>query len=74
MITDGKVTRTAHARVKRGRTPVYDGKMSTLRRFTDEVEEVKQGIECGIRLGSFNEYEEGDIIECYELESIPVEL
>lgn len=74
VVTDGKVTRSAQARVKRGRTPVYDGKMSTLRRFTDEVEEVKQGIECGIRLGSFNEYEEGDIIECYLLESIPVEL
>lgn len=74
VVTDGKVTRSAHARVKRGRTPVYDGKMSTLRRFTDEVEEVKQGIECGIRLGSFNEYEEGDVIECYLLESIPVEL
>ena len=74
IVTDGKVTRTAHARVMRGRTPVFDGKMSTLRRFTDEVEEVKQGIECGIRLGSFNEYEEGDVIECYQLESIPVEL
>lgn len=74
VVTDGKVTRSAHARVKRGRTPVFDGKMSTLRRFTDEVEEVKQGIECGIRLGSFNDYEEGDVIECYLLESIPVEL
>ena len=74
IVTDGKVTRIAHARVMRGRTPVFDGKMSTLRRFTDEVEEVKQGIECGIRLGSFNEYEEGDVIECYQLESIPVEL
>ena len=74
IIAKGKVSRTAHARVLRGRTPVFDGKMSTLRRFQDEVEEVKQGIECGIRLGSFNEYEEGDIIECYTLESIPVEL
>ncbi|MBK1833884.1 translation initiation factor IF-2 [Roseibacillus ishigakijimensis] len=74
LVTNGKVTRTAHARVMRDRTPVYDGKMSTLRRFTDEVEEVKQGIECGIRLGSFNEYEEGDIIECYNIETLPVEL
>ncbi len=74
IIAKGKVSRTAHARVLRGRTPVFDGKMSTLRRFQDEVEEVKQGIECGIRLGAFNEYEEGDIIECYTLESIPVEL
>jgi len=54
---DGKVTRTAHARVLRGGVPVYDGKMSTLRRHQDEVDQVKQGIECGIRLGEFNEYE-----------------
>lgn len=70
IVKDGKVTRTAHARVLRGDVPVYDGKMSTLRRHQDEVEEVKQGIECGIRLGEFNEYEEGDIIECYILEKI----
>ena len=70
MVVDGKVTRTAHARVLRGKTPVFDGKMSTLRRINDDVEEVKQGIECGIRLGEFNEYEEGDIIECYTLEKI----
>ena len=42
--------------------------MSTLRRFKDEVEEVRTNFECGIRLGEFNEYEEGDIIECYKLE------
>lgn len=70
IIKDGKVTRTAHARVLRGDVPVFDGKMSTLRRHQDEVEEVKQGIECGIRLGDFNEYEEGDIIQCYILEKI----
>ena len=44
--------------------------MSTLRRFQDEVEEVRNGIECGIRLGEFNEYEPGDIIECYLLEKL----
>ena len=70
-ITDGKVNRKAHARVIRGKVPVFDGKMSTLRRFKDEVEEVKVGIECGIRLGDFDEYEEGDVIECYTLEKIP---
>ncbi len=70
LVADGKVTRTAHARVLRDGTPVFDGKMSTLRRIQDDVEEVKQGIECGIRLGEFNEYEEGDVIECYELEKI----
>ncbi len=70
VVKSGKVTRTAHARVLRGKQPVFDGKMSTLRRHQDEVEEVKQGIECGIRLGSFNEYEEGDVIECYSLDKI----
>lgn len=70
LVLDGKVTRTAHARVMRDGTPVFDGKMSTLRRIHDDVEEVKQGIECGIRLGDFDEYEEGDVIECYELEKI----
>jgi len=69
-ITDGKVTRKAHARVIRDGVPVFDGKMSTLRRFNDEVQEVKVGLECGIRLGDFSDYEEGDIIECYELEKV----
>ncbi len=67
-VTDGKVHRKAYARVIRGGIPVFDGKMSTLRRFKDEVEEVRTNFECGIRLGEFNEYQEGDIIECYKLE------
>ncbi|MGJ8696531.1 MAG: translation initiation factor IF-2 [Verrucomicrobiaceae bacterium] len=74
IIKSGKVSRSAHARVLRGGQPVFDGKMSTLRRHTDEVDEVKSGIECGIRLGSFDEYEEGDIIECYTLDKMEVTL
>ena len=70
MVEDGKILRSCEARVIRDKTPVFDGKMSTLRRFQDEVEEVKAGLECGIRLGDFNEYEAGDIIECYTLEKI----
>jgi translation initiation factor IF-2 len=70
LIKSGKVSRTAHARVLRGKQPVFDGKMSTLRRHTEEVDEVKEGIECGIRLGSFDDYEEGDVIECYTLDKI----
>jgi translation initiation factor IF-2 len=49
---------------------VFDGKMSTLRRFQDEVEEVKAGLECGFRLADYNDYEVGDVIECYSLEKI----
>jgi translation initiation factor IF-2 len=70
-VTDGRIHRKAHARVIRGGIPVFDGRMSTLRRFHEEVEEVRQNFECGIRLGEFNEYEEGDIIECYKLEKVP---
>jgi translation initiation factor IF-2 len=69
-VTDGKIHRKAHARVIRGGIPVFDGRMSTLRRFTEEVEEVRNAFECGIRLGEFNEYQEGDIIECYTLEKV----
>lgn len=70
-VMDGRIHRKAHARVIRGGIPVFDGKMSTLRRFKDEVEEVRTNFECGIRLGEFNEYEEGDIIECYKLDKVP---
>jgi translation initiation factor IF-2 len=70
-VTDGRIHRKAHARVVRDGVPVFDGKMSTLRRFQEEVEEVRNAFECGIRLGEFNEYQEGDIIECYKLEKIP---
>jgi translation initiation factor IF-2 len=71
MVTDGKIHRKAHARVIREGVPIFDGRMSTLRRFQEEVEEVRQNFECGIRLGEFNEYQEGDIIECYRLEKVP---
>ncbi len=70
-VTDGRIHRKAHARVIRDGVPVFDGRMSTLRRFKDEVEEVRTNFECGIRLGEFNEYVEGDIIECYKLDKVP---
>ncbi len=69
-VADGKMLRTAEARVLREGQVVFDGKMSTLRRFKDEVEEVKAGLECGIRLADYNDYEVGDVIECYTLEKI----
>ena len=69
-VSDGRITRTARARILRRRQSVYDGGIGTLRRFTEDVKEVRAGLECGIRLGDFNDYEEGDIIECYTLEKI----
>ncbi len=73
-VTDGRILKTARARVLRGRQPIYDGGLSTLRRFQDDVKEVRSGMECGIKLGTFEEYEEGDTIECYILEKVPQQL
>jgi translation initiation factor IF-2 len=53
LVTNGRIARTARARVLRKRQPVYDGGISTLRRFQDDVKEVRSGLECGIRLGDF---------------------
>jgi len=74
LVTNGRIARTARARVLRKRQPVYDGGISTLRRFQDDVKEVRSGLECGIKLGDFSEYQVGDIIECYQLEQIAQKL
>jgi translation initiation factor IF-2 len=74
MVTDGRISRSARARVLRARQPIYDGGLATLRRFQDDVKEVRSGLECGIKLGDYNDYEEGDIIECYTLEKLPQKL
>jgi translation initiation factor IF-2 len=74
LVTDGRIARTARARVLRRRQPVYDGGISTLRRFQDDVKEVRSGLECGIKLGDFSEYQVGDIIECYQLEQMAQKL
>src|SRR5437588_323708 len=74
LVTDGRIARAARARVLRKRQPVYDGGISTLRRFQDDVKEVRSGLECGIKLGDFSEYQVGDIIECYLLEAVAQKL
>ncbi len=74
VVTDGRISRTARARVVRGRQPVYDGSVATLKRFQDDAKDVRAGLECGIKLGDFNEYQVKDVIECYILEKIPQKL
>jgi translation initiation factor IF-2 len=74
MVTDGRILRTARARVLRRKQPIYDGGISTLRRFKDDVKEVRNGFECGIKLGDYDEYEAGDIIEAYTLEKVAQKL
>lgn len=74
LVTDGRMDKRSRARVLRGGQPVFDGDVNTLKRFQDDVKEVKTGLECGIRLGKFTEYREGDVIECYLLENLEVKL
>ncbi|MFN2542153.1 MAG: translation initiation factor IF-2 [Chthoniobacterales bacterium] len=74
LVTDGRISRAARARVLRRRQPVYDGGISTLRRFQDDVKEVRSGLECGIKLGDFSEYQVGDVIEGYQLEAVAQKL
>jgi len=70
MCLDGRITARLKARVKRAGSVLYEGKIDSLRRFQNDVSEVKESQECGIRLGSFTDYAEGDILEFYEVERI----
>jgi len=67
-VQTGRIVRNARARVVRKRQPIYDGAVATLKRFQDDASEVRAGMECGIRLGDFDEYLPDDIIECYQLD------
>jgi translation initiation factor IF-2 len=69
-ITDGIFTRNSSARVLRDSVIIYEGELASLRRFKDDVKEVKQGYECGIGIENFNDIKEGDIIEAYVMKEI----
>ncbi len=70
LVTEGKVTRNASARVRRGKEILYEGKVATLKRFKDDANEVRAGLECGIKLDDFNGYQVGDVIECFEIQKV----
>jgi len=67
MVTEGLIRRAAKARVVRGGKIIHNGPVETLRRFKDDASEVKAGFECGIKLGGYDEYQPGDIIEAIEM-------
>jgi translation initiation factor IF-2 len=73
-VTDGKMERGQQARLLREGVIRYDGKISSLRRFKDDVKEVQSGYECGIGIANFNDIKVGDVIECYYMEEIKPEL
>ena len=70
MVMEGSIGRNKVARLMRAGKVIAEGKVETLKRFKDDATEVKAGFECGIRLDSFDKYEEGDFIETFETEKI----
>jgi translation initiation factor IF-2 len=73
MITAGRIVR-GKVRVMRRKGLIYEGVTQTLRRFQDEVNEVRAGMECGIRIEGFGDFQVGDVIECYAVERITQKL
>jgi len=74
LVTEGKVTRNAQARLRRGNKIIAEGKVETLKRFKDDANEVRAGFECGIKLGDYNAYDIGDAIECFEIQKVRASL
>ncbi len=70
IVSDGRMRARARARVFRGRDVIYKGGIATLKRFQDEVSEVGNGQECGIRLENFSDFEVGDVVEAYVTENV----
>jgi len=73
-VNDGFVTRDSHVRVLRESILIYDGKLASLRRFKDDVKEVKNGYECGIGVEKFNDIKAGDSFEFYVIEEVAATL
>jgi translation initiation factor IF-2 len=73
MVSSGRIVR-GKMRVMRRKNLIFEGVSQSLRRFQDEVNEVRAGMECGIRLDGFDDFQPGDAIECYTLEKVPQKL
>ena len=69
-VTEGVVRRGAKVRLVRDDVVVHEGGLATLKRFKDEVREVKEGFECGLSLENYQDIQIGDVIEAFELEEV----
>lgn len=72
MVIDGKITRDSKVRLIRDGVVIYEGELGSLKRFKDDVKEVKQGYECGLTIQNYNDIKEGDVIEAYQMKEVPV--
>lgn len=70
MVTTGSILRSARVRLRRDGEIVWEGRISSLKRFKDDVREVQQGFDCGISLEGHNDVHEGDVIETFEIQQI----
>jgi translation initiation factor IF-2 len=73
MVTSGRIVK-GKVRVRRRKDVIYEGILQSLRRFQDEVNEVRAGMECGIRIEGYSEFQVGDAIECYMIEKVAAKL
>ncbi|MBI4197325.1 MAG: translation initiation factor IF-2 [Deltaproteobacteria bacterium] len=73
-VVDGKVIRSAPVRVLRDGKVIYEGRLSSLKRFKDDAREVTMGLECGIGIENFNDIKVGDIVESYQVQEIAAKL
>ncbi|MBE6451542.1 MAG: translation initiation factor IF-2 [Alphaproteobacteria bacterium] len=74
MVTEGIVKRGAKVRLLRDSVVIHDGSLAQLKRFKEDVKEVREGYECGMSFENYNDIQVGDFIECYELETIAAKL
>jgi translation initiation factor IF-2 len=73
-VQEGTIPRGSKVRLLRDNVVVYEGKISTLKRFKNDVKEVQNGYECGIKIENFNDIKQGDIIECYTQKEVAASL
>jgi translation initiation factor IF-2 len=69
-VRSGVIRRGARIRVVRDGVEIYDGEIASLKRFKDDVREVKEGLECGIGIANFNDLKVGDVLEAYQIEEV----
>ncbi len=69
-VTDGLIERNNRARLLRNQEAIFEGSLSSLKRFQEDVRQVRAGFECGLGLNGFNDFQEGDIIEAYKKERV----
>jgi translation initiation factor IF-2 len=70
MVTEGVVRRGAKVRLLRDNVVIHEGSLKTLKRFKDEVREVREGFECGMAFENYDNIQVGDTIECFEMEEV----